>query len=168
MVYQWKSGYSGAVPAQVAGERLAEIARANGDRIEAPGVVEDARPEGSPLHPCFTWDDAHAAEQFRLVEARQLIRNVYVVPVPAADDAPTPEPVLCYVNARTQEGRGYITTVRAVSDDDLRRQVEDEAIRAFEALRRRYAHIRSLSAVFKAIDLVLKRKAARGRKAVAS
>jgi len=43
----------------------------------APAIVEEeARPEDSPGHPYFTWDDAEAASAFRLEQARTLIRRV--------------------------------------------------------------------------------------------
>ena len=46
--------------------------------ITPPMVVDAARPEQSPLHPAFEWRDDLAAEQYRLYQARSLIRTVQV------------------------------------------------------------------------------------------
>lgn len=65
--------------AAVVGPELAELARERGGGFTPAEVVDRARPEGSPLHPHFTWDDAEAARLHREDEARQLARSVEVV-----------------------------------------------------------------------------------------
>jgi len=45
-------------------------------KIDPHEVVLAAQDPDSPLHECFTWDDAEAASQFRLEQARALIRRV--------------------------------------------------------------------------------------------
>lgn len=52
---------------------LTEIYKRDGE-VRASAVVEFARPNGSPIHDELTWDNKKAAEQFRLSEARHLIR----------------------------------------------------------------------------------------------
>lgn len=47
-------------------------------RLSAMELVEDARDPGSPLHPLFTWDDERAAQEYRLEQARTVIRSVQV------------------------------------------------------------------------------------------
>jgi hypothetical protein len=47
-------------------------------RITAKAVVDAARAPRHPLHDLFTWDDKKAGEQYRLMEARTLIRAVKV------------------------------------------------------------------------------------------
>ena len=42
-------------------------------------VLELARPKNSPIHQYFDWDDSHAAELYRLEQARQLIQCVVSV-----------------------------------------------------------------------------------------
>ena len=162
MVYQFKSGFRCSVPAPVVGERIATIEAANGGHLTASHLVDDARPEDAPLHPCFEWDDSEAAERYREDQARHLIRSVYVVPDGRAESAP----VLHHVHVKLPDvGNCYVTTARAVSDDELREQVEADALKAFHALRERYRHIQSLAPIFAAIDrLVVPRPAKkRGR-----
>lgn len=163
--YAWRPGYRSNVSAKVVGQRLAELAQANDDAITPALVVEDARPDDAPLHRGFEWDDSVAGEKWREDEARRMIRNCYVVMKDA--DTGLEETCLGNVSVKLADGtNGYITTMRAVFDDDLRGQVEAEAMRAFQALRQRYDHIRSLAGVFREIDKVVakakgKRKAKR-------
>jgi len=56
--------------------RLEELAA--GGILTPEAVVEDARDPDSPLHGEFNWDDASAAHQHRLDQARALIRSVRV------------------------------------------------------------------------------------------
>lgn len=163
MVWNYKPGYSvpGTSP-QVAGEALREIERANDGKLTAEVVVATATPEDHPLHPAFEWDDAVAARQHREEQARHLIRSVYPVHI---DSEGRPQPVLGYVNVKMPDGeRCYVSTARAMSDAELKRQVEEEAIRAFEALRARYQHIVSLGPIFQALDAVKARKTAKRRR----
>lgn len=50
-------------------------------------VVAAAADATSPLHGCFEWDDSKAGHQYRLWQARHLLREVTVTVV--AGDAPT-------------------------------------------------------------------------------
>lgn len=59
-------------------ERLEQIRKLNAGRLTPEAVVEDARDEESPLHASFEWDDAKAAADHRLNQARTLIRSVKV------------------------------------------------------------------------------------------
>ena len=54
---------------------LRSIAAKNDGLLKPEDVVEAARPANSPLHTRFTWDDSAAAHQFRLEQARTLIRT---------------------------------------------------------------------------------------------
>jgi len=50
-------------------------------RLTPPLVVDEAKKENSPLHDLFEWDDEKAGHAYRLKQARDLIRRVYVVVV---------------------------------------------------------------------------------------
>lgn len=49
-------------------------------KVAPAQIVEAARDENSPLHGVFEWDDTIAAEEHRLLQARQLIRTIVVRP----------------------------------------------------------------------------------------
>lgn len=42
-------------------------------------VLNEAKPASSPLHPFFEWDDAKAGHNYRIVQARHLIRSVEII-----------------------------------------------------------------------------------------
>jgi hypothetical protein len=63
---------------QVVGDELDRIHGKHG-ALKPTNVVDEARPEEAPLHPAFEWNDAIAAEEWRLHTARHLIRSVQVI-----------------------------------------------------------------------------------------
>lgn len=56
---------------------LMDIYREHGE-LTPVLVVDAARPNDSPLHDRFEWDDHAAGEAYRLVQARALIRSVKI------------------------------------------------------------------------------------------
>lgn len=58
--------------------RLEKIRLQNGGVLTPDAVVKDAKNRNSPLHEHFEWDDTKAAYQYRLDQARELIRKVRV------------------------------------------------------------------------------------------
>ena len=102
-------------------EALRRIKKDDADGLISPdAVVEAARDPRSALHRFFTWDDSAAAEMYRKVQARQLIRTVVV--------REHNEPALHYVNVKVKvaggaQRRGYVDRDRIIADDDLFEQV---------------------------------------------
>ena len=66
------------VSKEVIAENLETIREGNDGKLRPVDVVDAARPATAPLHPLFTWDNKKAAEEHRLWQARQLIREVEV------------------------------------------------------------------------------------------
>lgn len=62
------------MPISVIAQELSAIFLREG-RLSADLVVKEATPEESPLHDELNWDDADAGHQYRLMQARQLIRS---------------------------------------------------------------------------------------------
>lgn len=68
---------SGAmVNAQAIGERLEQLRVQGRGELTPLDVVQDARLKTSPLHSLFQWNDGVAEKQFRLQQARGVIRCV--------------------------------------------------------------------------------------------
>jgi hypothetical protein len=88
------------VDAEDAGRELARIRRKHGALTPAV-TVEEASDEENPLHDAFEWDDATAAHEHRLGQARSLIRAVCVV-----YDADEPAQSV-YVHVTGEEGGEY-------------------------------------------------------------
>lgn len=70
------SRVSGIKP-EVAARELERINHEQG-AVTPEAVVEEAAPADAPLHPAFEWDNGKAAQEYRLAQARTLIRAVVV------------------------------------------------------------------------------------------
>lgn len=98
MNYKFREGNRvTGVDAQTAGSELERIHQKHG-AIKPKIVVDEARPDDAPLHPIFEWNDAVAAEEWRVHTARNLIRSVQVINT----DKQT-EPVYVSVQAQNNE-----------------------------------------------------------------
>jgi hypothetical protein len=136
------------IPNKALTAELETIRRAN-DGVLRPGdVVEAARDEDHPLHPCFEWDDSEAAEKYRLVQARNLIK-VAVMVMPKTEQ--TYQVYVSMRSDRAEEGGGYRRVVDVVSKQETRQQLVAEALRDLEYWQRKYAMLTELAEVFEAI-----------------
>jgi hypothetical protein len=63
-----------------------ELERLYGQKgeLKPSAVVDAARAKDSPLHKCFEWRDGKAADEYRLIQARKLIRLTVTI----IDDKP--------------------------------------------------------------------------------
>jgi hypothetical protein len=100
-------------------EALLALAELHQGRITPEMVVEAARDPNSPLHSAFTWDDAQAAHEHRLAQARVLLRRVRVeietgtrlISVPYFVRDPEAAP----------QEQGYLTLPRLKAQEDVAR-----------------------------------------------
>lgn len=150
MVYQWKDGahVRGAIPAQVAGEHVESLRQRYG-LVTPPVVVEDAKSDLSPLHPAFEWDDSEAAHQYRLEQARGMLRSIEVV---VQLTRPDPQPIRAFVVVKEGEGQGYTSIQVAMGNPKHRAQLIADAKRELAQWRKRHGELVELGNVFAAID----------------
>lgn len=112
------------VSAQVVHERIVRIQQRNNGYAEPKHVVNDARPAASPIHNCFTWDDAVAGELHRENEARALIRSVVTIEYDDDDNEfRRVDPAFVAVARPFQESAGYLPTENAMADPEIRASV---------------------------------------------
>ncbi len=153
MIYKFAKGISFPADAQVVGETIASIRDANDGMVQAADLVNEARPKQAPLHNLFEWRNGVAAEKFREEQARRVIRAVRTVFDETSDE---PIETVAFVRVRTEEqGSGYVSSVRAMTDDDMRSQVLAEARAAIIGWQKRYRHLQELEVIFNAIDQAL-------------
>ena len=125
MVYQWKSGSRLNADAEKVGIEIEQI-----KGPKTPGaVVEKARSKKTELHKCFEWDDSAAAIQYRLEQARYVLRTISIVrevDVPGSD---TPQKIVvrAYENVNTAKDddkeRAYVATETALAQPEFRAQI---------------------------------------------
>lgn len=138
-------------------KELERIRQKDGGVLNPHTVLKEARRKNSPLHDQFTWDDSEAAHQYRLWQARELIRvSVTVL-------EPNTSAVRTYVSLREdrQSGVGYRHLADVLSDEEQRQQLLDQALDDLERIRQKYSHLEELAEVFEAASRVK----GRGKKA---
>lgn len=134
-------------------EALKAIAARDNGLLRPKAVVDAARPEDSPLHKEFEWDDGVAAEKYRLEQAQQLIRSFRVV----IDDSPKPISVPVFIGVSTDRtGSSADNPYRLLEDvkkrPDLLAQAEEDALEQLKGFRNRYGHLKRLNKIWNAID----------------
>lgn len=77
--YEWRGGRYRGLDAQTIGEALDHLSRRLGGEVTSEAVLDAARDPESPLHGAFDWRDDEAAEKYRRLEARWLLRRVVVI-----------------------------------------------------------------------------------------
>jgi hypothetical protein len=124
---------------QLIGEALDAIRISTGGSLHPQNVVAEARNPRSVLHPHFEWNDAKAAEAFRVDQARALIRSIRVIDE-AADDRPRP----AFLSIRADDGVGYRAFKDVLSSRDLRERLLAQAERDLESWTLRYRELKDI------------------------
>jgi len=128
-----------------------EIIRKQHHGILRPAdVVAFARDPQTALHAEFEWDDSKAAVQYRLEQARQIIRCAVRV---VSEDSP---PIRAYVSLQNDRraGDSYRNLLDVMSEPGLRRQLLAQAMREAESWRVRYERLTELKPIVRAIAKV--------------
>lgn len=146
MVYKSKWGM--AVSAENVVQELNRIAEKNGGILDPQEVVNESRPEDAPLHSLFEWDDAIAAEQYRVVQARFIIRNITV----EEDDEPT-------VRQFVHVDGGYVATRKALDDVDMAEALLKQAKADMNAFIAKYRALKSLHELISNMENILQETA---------
>lgn len=110
--YVFRESGSAPVPAQTVGEELERIRLASDGKLTPPAIVEAAKPAKAPLHPCFEWDNSKAGKEWRMHQARNLVRVVHAVNEETKEVAPA------FVHVRIEQEPYYQSTEVAVQNVD--------------------------------------------------
>ena len=130
-------------------EELEAIAEGNRGILRGIDVIRFAQEnQDSTLNSRFQWDDSKAAHQYRLQQARQLIRlHVTVV----SDDSPEVKVWVSLSGDRVQEDGGYRRVESVMSNDLQRAALVKEALRDANVWRTKWRDLDELRAIFAAI-----------------
>jgi hypothetical protein len=130
---------------------LERIAAKNGGDLRPVDVVRAARPKTSPLHSRFLWDNDKAGDEYRLWQARELIR-VTVRLIGSPDDGLTVSRVFVSLSAdRKNSGGGYRSLVSVMDNETLRKQLLADAYAEMERFQQKYEALKELAEVFAAM-----------------
>lgn len=132
-------------------EILQDLSKRNKGKLTPKMVVAFAKPNKSPLHKYFTWENTIAGILWREQEARQLILQVqYKVSEDSSVNA--------WVNFKHKKlgGQCYVRLERALSDTDLKKEMLKRALKEADYWKQQYTVLSELKPVFKAIERVKK------------
>jgi hypothetical protein len=137
-------------------------------RITPDGLVSAAQRATHPWHDDFEWDDHKAGHQYRVDQARHIIRT-WAAPHVTVENVER-RSVMYVRDPRQAAGeQGYVSIARVRTDDDLRREVlVAEFSRAASALQRAYDVADLLNARSEVADLIQKVNLLRERSEVAT
>lgn len=119
--------------------RLAKICSLNRGRLTPDAVVADAKSPESPLHDQFEWDDSAAANQYRLDQARSLIRTMRIE---VTTESRTVSTVRYVRDPSAGEEQGYVEVTKLKDDRALAR---DALLAELVALNARFVRAHSLA-----------------------
>ena len=154
MKIQWKSGSSFKVDPQAAFDSVEQIRKRHNGNVSADAIVSAAKAKRHPLHPVFTWDDSEAGNEYRLEQARMMMRSFVVI----RNDITSDRPQRAYEVVRTDQASSprirhvYKTVDDIMKDSDLRGELLGRALRELISLRNRYRDLQELAVVIRAID----------------
>ena len=134
-VYQFREGSRFRGDAATVAAELERI-RAEQGTLKSEAIVAEAEAADAPLHPFFEWDDAAAAHQLRLEQARRLVRAVVVV----RDDRPA-ESMYIHVSSETVGEGDYQPLATIVTTPDRYLSALAEAQRDLASAQRRVAEL---------------------------
>lgn len=143
--YSYKHGKAGA-SAQTVGETLERIEARDG-AVTKEAFLEESRPEDSPTHAMFEWNDGIAAEKYRLEQSRWIIADV-VVTIEREEEPVKKVAGFVNVTHGKHNKAEYNSIEIAMEDEDKRKAVLSNAfdeLRAFEA---KYSEYQELAGVF--------------------
>jgi hypothetical protein len=135
-------------------KELERLRNLRGGIITPEQVVAAAKPRSSPLHLAFTWDDGEAAHQWRLEQARHLLR-VYVTVIDDGKQELQTRMFVSLSSDRRGEG-GYRAITDVLGNAAMRKQLLEDARTDMMRFRQKYAGLVELSNVFESMGRHLK------------
>lgn len=149
--YKGKLGFINNNQAKEIGEYLEEKIP---EKMVTPEILlEIARPKNNLLHKYFEWNNENAAEGFRLIQARRILRCIYIEIKPGVE-------IRAYHHCFIEESldNQYVSLDMAMESPQLWKQVVSKALREAEAWRERYKTYKELAPIISAINEVNKKQ----------
>lgn len=138
----WKPGSRYGADAQKVADEIFSI----GDSATPAQILEKARDAKSELHKCFDWNDAEAAEKWRLQQARNIVCNLVYK---ETSNEPSPSIRLFF---KTDSESGYKSTSLILQSKDEYQKLLSRALAELNSFKAKYKTLSELDGVFDAID----------------
>jgi len=155
MIYKWSiDKYD--IDAKTAGKELERIEKKyNG--MDAKKVVDESKDKKAVLHKCFEWDDKKAAEGYREVQAKEIIRHLVVVETVKTDKEVKDIETRAFVSVKSDDEKRkkkYVSVENAMSDEYYKQQLVMQAISELQAFRQKYKDLMMFKEIFEAIEKI--------------
>ena len=136
---------------------LEKIADENGGVLVPEKVVEFARNPATSLHSRFLWDDTEAGKEYRLIQARGIIRRVTITVV--KQEQVTKQITLDTTRAyqsrpSNRSGGGYEKVQDIMTDPAKRNEMITQVLKELQSYRNTYSDLQELADVWKEVDKV--------------
>lgn len=115
-------------------------------KVTAEAVVESASHPDHALHRFFEWEDGIAAHQYRLEQARSLIRTIKVVSVSNGDRKVRIPEYVSLISDRKLPGGGYRATADVMTNKEMLTELEETAKRDVDGVLQRYEMLKDFCA----------------------
>lgn len=118
-------------------------------------ILRAAKPETSPLHGLFCWDDTRAAHEYRLIQAGHFIRSIKVTYEISENRTIR---IRAYHNVQSEADEDekttgfYIGIETALSVESYREQLLKNCQRDMDAFKAKYAALSEVSGIIFAMD----------------
>jgi hypothetical protein len=106
-------------------------------------VLDVARNEKSPLHNLFEWDDSAAAENYRLLQAGQMIVRIKVQIEERSMSAF--QPITIMVDEKPTNG--YVSLARVMENNEFKSQILERAIKEINYWNKQYQDVEELGGI---------------------
>ena len=137
-------------PAEVTGKVFEELA--NSEKGLSPRTLVDAsRDVNAPLHNEFEWRDDVAAEKYRLTQAQGIITNLRIVTVQADGSKALDRAFVVKPGGESQ----YVFVQNALSREDWKDHLIEEARRECKAFLGKYRRIKALAGIVDSMEQFL-------------
>lgn len=137
---------------------LEQICLKAGGVLRAEDVVRLAANPKHPLHDKFEWNNGKAASQYRLWQARELIRVSVTM---LAESKTAIRAFVSLKDDRAKVGGGYRAIHDVLSDAEMRDRLMGEALDELEDFKQKYKTLKELAPVFAATNAVTKKRGRR-------
>ncbi len=138
----WKNGCRISADAQKVADEILSI----GAAATTAQILDKARDEQTELHKCFDWNNAVAAEKWRLQQARHIVCNLVI-----KEDSETPKPE-ARVFYKTDHESGYKPVTLIMRDKDEYQKLLSRALAELRSFQTKYETLTELDGVFDAIN----------------
>lgn len=154
---RWKSGYRASIDAATAWQVYEKVHAKTDGKPSAEDLVREAKSKHCPIHDAFEWSDAVAGHEYRLMQARLMMRSFVLVPEVASKATEGYRVLEIKVTPATEDEQrkaAYVPVADVMKDPVARTELLNRALSELLGIRRRYKHLQELGAVFAEVDAI--------------